>query len=333
MQEDQHLEDVPEYVLALEDSRGSRERIACPICESERQSAVYEGVALRGNNVVLVMCRDCSHLFLTPRPTMEIFKRFYADEDYFHLCANFSDVTLGEKMGQFGQDDFWDERFSHGKRLYDHYLAGQLGKDDIVFDFGCGDGAWLGGLRQASGCQIDGEEISPIYADIIKKKLGVSIFLGAVEEVAEDIAEKYRGKVKLAIVSGSLQHMLDPMKCLRVARDILTDDGRLYICNWSIFEHYMKSFDGSFRRLAGEIVSWEHLHYFHETSFRYMLAKAGFRVEEFALNSEVRVRHMDAFASKSGEPAQLPSPEEVAAVLERIRAMESATIADRLRMR
>lgn len=333
MHEDHSHDDVPDYVLALEDSLGSREDIPCPVCDSERHSRVYEGVALRGNKLVLVMCQDCSHLFITPRPNMEIFKKFYADDDYFNLCANFSEVTLDEKMEQFGQEEFWEERFSHGKRLHDQYLAGKLGKDDVVFDFGCGDGAWLGGLREVTGCRVAGEEISPIYADVVRDKLGVDIFLGPIEEVADDIAAKYRGKVKVAIVSGSLQHMLDPMKCLRVAREILTDDGLLYICNWSIFEHYMHSFDGSFRRLVGEIVSWEHLHYFHETAFKYMVARAGFKVENFQLNSEVRHRHMEVLASKTDEPAQLPTPAEVTAVLDRIRALESATIAGRLRLR
>jgi SAM-dependent methyltransferase len=264
---------------------------------------------------------------------MEIFKKFYADEDYFNLCANFSEVSLDQKMEQFDQNEFWEERFSHGKRLYDHYLEGRLGSDDLVFDFGCGDGAWLGGLREVSGCRVDGEEISPIYADVVRKKLGANIFLGPIEETADDIAEKYRGQVRLAIVSGSLQHMLDPMKCLRVAREILTDDGELYICNWSTIEHYMQSYEGSFHRLIGEIVSWEHLHYFHETSFRYLLGRAGFEVRRFALNSEIRLRHMDALAVPTDKPAGLPAPAEVTHVLDRIRAHESATVAGRLRLR
>lgn len=325
--------EVPDYVLVLEQNKDQRQRIQCPICDSTRQAPVYEGVALRGNNLVLACCLDCSHLFITPRPRMETFKKFYADDNYFHLCAKYCDVPLEAKMSQFETDEFWAQRHGHGKRLYDKYFADDLGPGDIVFDFGCGDGAWLWSLREISGCAVDGEEISPVYVDVVRKKLGVDIFLGPVEEVAEDISAKYRGKVKLAIVSGSLQHMLDPMKCLRTAREILADDGRLYICNWSIFEHFMTSFEGDQRRLVGEIVSWEHLHYFHETSFRFMLAKAGFEVLDFSLQSEVRHRHMDALAAKTDKPAALPSADEVAGVVMRMRALESATVAERLRVR
>jgi SAM-dependent methyltransferase len=329
---------VPDYVLVLEQSKEGREDIPCPVCGSTRRSPVYEGVALRGNNLVLAMCLECTHMFITPRPKMATFKQFYNDDSYFHLCAKFHDASLDETMEQFETEEFWADRYGHGKRLHDRYFAGgglggTLGPGDVVFDFGCGDGAWLGSLREITGCAVDGEEISPKYAEVIKAKFGVDIFLGPVEETADAIADRYRGKVKLAIVSGSLQHMLDPMQCLRTAREILADDGRLYICNWSIFEHFMTSYQGDQRRLVGEIVSWEHLHYFHETAFRYMLAHAGFEVLDFSLESAVRPRHMDALARKTDAAPVLPSADQVQRVAMRLRALESATIAERLRVR
>ncbi|MEU9506725.1 class I SAM-dependent methyltransferase [Micromonospora sp. NPDC048170] len=322
---------VPEYILPLEGAPETHERIPCPICGSTERAPLYEGVALRGNTLILDICLSCSHLYINPRPSMAAFNEFYQDDAYFHLCADFSKVTLEEKLAQFDDPEFWDERFGHGKRLYDTYLTGKLTADDTVFDFGCGDGAWLWALQQLTGCAVDGEEISDIYTQIAAKRLGTSIFAGAVEEVADQIVEKHRDNVKVAIVSGSLQHMLDPMKCLRAARDILTDDGLLYICNWSIFEHYMAAYKDQRRRLLGEILSWEHLHYFHETSFKYMVRAAGFEIVEFAIESDVRERHMEIVARKTDKPAELPSRQEVEGVVMRARAFESATIAQRLR--
>ncbi|NNH75648.1 methyltransferase domain-containing protein [Nocardia uniformis] len=330
---DHSHDDVPHYVLELEDSADSREDIPCPVCDSWRWVPLYEGVGLRGNKLKLVACSNCSHFFITPRPTLEVFERFYADDSYFHLCADFSEVSLEDKMAQFEDDAFWKKRFEHGQRLYENHLSDVLGPDDLVFDFGCGDGAWLGGLQQASGCAIDGEEISPIYAEVIRRKFGVDIFVGPAEGLIDDIVEKHRAKAKVVIVSGSLQHMLDPMRCLRAAREMLTQDGRLYICNWSIFDHFMASYGGAARRLVGEIVSWEHLHYFHELAFKYMVERAGFEILSYAPESIVRPMHMEIVAKKTTADAPAPDPEEVAAVIHRVRAFESATIADRLRIR
>lgn len=329
-----NVTDLRPYVRELEESQEDREDIPCPVCDSRHLTPLYEGVALRGNTLVLVACRDCSHFFITPRPNLKIFNKFYADANYFHLCAEFYNMSLEEKMAQFDDDDdFWAKRFVHGRRLHDTYLSEVLKPGDTVFDFGCGDGAWLGALREVAGCEIDGEEISPIYGEIVKRKFGVDIFVGPAEELIDDIVEKHRDNVKVVIVSGSLQHMLDPMACLRAAHEMLTNDGRLYICNWSIFEHVMASYNGSDRRLVGEIISWEHLHYFHETSFKFMAEKAGFEILNFALESKIRPQHMEILASKSSAPASLPADDDVENAIDRVRAFESATIANRLRIR
>ncbi|MEU3479158.1 class I SAM-dependent methyltransferase [Streptomyces sp. NPDC033754] len=325
------MQEVPDYVLPLERDAESREKIGCPICGSDNQANLYEGVALRGNDLILAMCMNCTHLFINPRPTLDAFKEFYQNDNYFELCANFSKMSLEEKMAQFDDDAFWEERAGHARRLYERHLKDVLSAEDTVFDFGCGDGGWLWGLRELTGCSVDGEEISDVYVDIVQKKLGTPIFAGPIEDTADDIVERYRGQVKVAIVSGSLQHMLDPMQCLRAARDILTDDGLLYVCNWSIFEHFMASYEGGPRRLLGENLSWEHLHYFHETSFRYMVRRAGFEIVDFSLDSEVRAGHMEVVLRKTDVPAEPPTRDEVSAVVMRIDALERATLAGRLR--
>lgn len=318
---------VPDYLRSL-DCEGSA--IACPLCGSWRQEPVYEGIALRGNELTCVICLDCTHLFLSPRPPMEAFKGFYEGESYFHLCANFSSVTLEEKLSQFDDEAFWRERFGHGERLHAKYLDGVVGPGDLVFDFGCGDGGWLEALRDITGCEVDGEEISDVYVDVVRKRLGVDIFLGPIEELGEQIVDKHEGKAALAIVSGSLQHMLDPMSCLAIAHRILRPGGLLYVCNWSLFAHYMTPYAGDRQRLLGEVLSWEHVHYFHAGSYAPMLERAGFEVLDFNEESEVRPRHMDAFARRAEGPVPVHARTDAAAVTARLRALESSTIAERL---
>lgn len=262
---------------------------------------------------------------------MAAFDEFYRDDSYFHLCADFYGKSLDATMAQFDEDSYWAERGQHGERLYQEYLQGELGAGDLVFDFGCGDGAWLWGLQQLTGCAVGGEEISSVYVKVASKQLGVPIFEGGIEATAEAIVAKHRNAAKLAIVSGSLQHMLDPMLCLRAARDILVEGGLLYICNWSIFDHFMRPWADQPGRLLGEVLSWEHLHYFHETAFRHMVEVAGFEIIAFSPESRVRPRHMEILARKSERSTALPSVQAVTAVAMRIHALESANTLRRLR--
>jgi SAM-dependent methyltransferase len=327
---------VPEYLSSL---AGASEPIPCPLCGSQEHVPIYEGLALRGNELVCVCCKRCTHLFLNPRPPLLSFKDFYRGDNYFHLCAEFSRVSLEDKLAQFSEDTFWEQRFAHGKRLHERHLSDVLGPGDIAFDFGCGDGAWLGGLREASGCEIDGEEISDVYAEVIKERLDVEVILGPIEEVGDEILARYdERKVKVAIVSGSLQHMLEPLRCLDIARRILADDGLLFVCNWSLFDHYMAPCQGpdghlydDCRRLLGENLSWEHAHYFHETSFRFMIEAAQFEIVEFEPHSAVRPRHMGALARKASPDSPAPQVRETLdQVLARLRALEAANLAARV---
>jgi predicted TPR repeat methyltransferase len=322
---------VPHFVEVLQRDPASRVEIPCPLCGGVEHAALYEGVALRGNDLRLVMCQDCSHLFINPRPNLAAFEDFYEGDDYFHLCAGHYEKTLEDTFDQFEEDEFWEDRGDHGRRLHEQYLRDVLGPDDTVFDFGCGDGGWLWGLRQVTGCRVAGLEISKHYVRIASEKLGVEIFDGPVETAAKAIVDKHRDAVKVAIVSGSLQHMLDPLLCLSAARDILVDNGLLYVCNWSIFDHFMRPYQDQPQRLLGETLSWEHTHYFHETSFKFMAAAAGFEIVAFQIHSTVRERHMEFLARKTDEPARLPSAREVERVAMRAQALESATLIKKLR--
>jgi len=317
-------------------TRGALEHVACPLCLGENRERVFEGVALHGNDLILVACRRCGHLFLDPRPSIDAYMAFYRGDSYMRLSSEIGFRSVEESMAQFDDSGYWADRFQYGQRLYDTYLIGELGPSETVFDFGCGDGAWLWALRELTGCEVAGQEVADVAGEVVRTKLGIELFLGALEEVGAEIRNKHRGNVKLAIVSGSLQHMPDPVGCLRLARELLTPDGRLYVCNWSIFEHYMARYagpreQGSSQRLLAEVLSWEHLHYFHESSFRFMLENAGFEILALQIDSQIRPRHMEAFARRSERVGEATPTSVAEDVVARIRALESAAVAARIR--
>jgi SAM-dependent methyltransferase len=309
------------------------ERIPCPLCGSLEFEQLYEGNGLRLNAISCVICTTCTHIYLNPRPTMDAYKLFYGAADYFELCATNDGMSLAEKMAQFDDDTFWESRYHQGDRLYARHLTGKLSKDDLVIDIGCGDGAWMGALHRTTGCRIVGQEVSPTYAKIVKRKFGIETFTGPVEELTERMTTAHAGEASLVIISGSLQHMLDPMACLKLARNLLRNDGHLYICNWDIITQYLLSYvDEHPRRMLGETLSIEHPHYFHEWSFLFMLENAGFDVLDFQLDSSIRQRHMDAFARKGGAAGRAVPKGLYSRIVSRIRALESATMKTRIRV-
>lgn len=286
----------------------SMEVISCPLCGCKEYHKVYEGSVVRGQvDVTCVICTCCTHLYLNPRPSLEAYSKFYDEDDYGRIALAVKKKSYSERP-HIHDEEFFQERTGHGTRLHQKYLKDKLTKNDIVFDFGAGDGAWLHGLRQATGCTIDGNEPMSLQVKFVKKRLGLDIFHAPIEDLADKVIEKYRGRVKLVIACDSLEHMTDPMKCLNIARSILSDDGYLYICNWDIF-HRMNQ-PAAAGRLLKECLSIDHTHYFHKNSYTLTVQKVGFEILNFESASTIREKpdHMEIFARKASIPEQL-SPE------------------------
>ncbi|MDD3021940.1 MAG: class I SAM-dependent methyltransferase [Alphaproteobacteria bacterium] len=298
----------------------AKKEVDCPICSSKEFEIFSQGMSRGGIDLAYAICKTCSHIYLKYRPTADSYDRFYSSGDYRKLTGDDENTKA-----LYDNQDAFKKRYSHGERLYNEYLKGRLGKEDIVFDFGCGDGAWLYGLNQMTGCKIDGNEPSLEDVQFIKDKMGVDIFHGLIEDQKDQIIGKYKGKVKLAIISGSLQHMLDPRLCLEIAHEILEDDGYLYVCNKNIFEHYL-SVKSPFPRPFSDLRTVDHPHYFHEESYRYMLEGSGFNILNFSNDSKIRAVHMEVFAQKRRKVAGVAPKGDYAQVVAGIRSMEKKVV-------
>ena len=298
------------------------EEIDCPICGSPESYTIYEGEAFRGGvKIRYVICTHCTHIYLSPRPSLQGYKEFYRHDDYSRMTLSGAGKSYDEKMKDYDSDIPFQKKIEEGKRLYKEYVSGILKEGDIVFDFGAGNGGWLYGLQELSKCRVDGNEASDFCVDFIKKRIGIDIFPGPIEEVGNQIIDKYREQARLCIVSGSLQHMVDPTLCLRTAHDILKEDGYLYICNRGLFEHYMSL--QSKMRLFRELATIDHPHYFHRDAYYYMVEKAGFQVLHFNPHSNVRYAHMDLFAKKVSQTDDVSPKTSYQNVLAQIAKMEA----------
>jgi len=272
--------------------------INCPICGSEEYHDVFEGEVARGRiKLRCVICVNCTHLYLNPAPSLEAYARFYESDDYGKIACACKNKPYSQRS-TIHDEQIFQARSKYGAMLYNQYFKDELGQGDVVFDFGAGDGAWLYGLRKETGCIVDGNELMGLHVKFIKERLGLDVFQYPIEKIEKPLLEKYNNNVKLVIASDSLEHMVDPMRCLEMARSILAGDGYLYICNWDIIDRMAEPGPGG--RLFAEYVSVDHPHYFHENSYRYIVEKAGFEVVHFNVSSEIRPapKHMEIVARK-----------------------------------
>ena len=301
----------------------SMESIPCPICGCEEYHTVYEGHVVRGDvDLICVLCRNCTHLYLNPRPSLNAYSKFYDEDDYGRVALAVKEKSYAERP-RMHDEEFFKRRTRHGKRLYEKYLKGILTKNDIVFDFGVGDGAWLYGLREVTGCKIDGNEPMSLQVQFIEKRLGVDIFHAPTEVLERPLIEKYKGRVKVAIASDALEHMVNPMKCLQIAWSILDDDGYLYICNWDFLDRMASP--AAHGRLLKEYLSIDHVHYFHRNSYIFMAKKAGFEILNFEPFSDIRPKpkHMEIFARKGSIPEKIAPRLTHYQILSKIASIES----------
>lgn len=269
----------------------------CPICSHDNAVSVSEGMSRGGIKLRYVVCKCCSHIYMQKVPSLEAYKRFYMSGDYRKMVRFYKNKRKTKAQKKIDPDTIFNERCGQGVRLHNKFLNDNLKANDLVFDFGCGDGAWLYGLRMQSGCQINGNEPSKEDARFIKSKMGIDIFVDLIEDCSTKILKKYEKKAKLVIISGSLQHMIDPIKCLSLAHQILKKDGFLYICNTNTFEHYISK-NSPYPCKFEYLRTVDHPHYFHEISYKNMMIATGFDILTFNNHSKIRSNHMEIFAQK-----------------------------------
>jgi len=90
--------------------------------------------------------------------------------------------------------------------------------NDVVLDFGCGNGSLLFHLN----CQQKiGVEINP-YASKVAEENGITVF--------SDVKQITDGSINMVISNHALEHVLCPLDVLKELRKKLVSDGRIILC-------------------------------------------------------------------------------------------------------
>lgn len=228
---------------------------ACALCGSRERRTRF-----REREHAIVTCTECDLTYVTPRLSSEALLSAVYDADYWH-----SERPRERGYADYRADAELHERtFARRWRGIRHH-APTTGR---ALDLGCADGAFLAVLR-AAGWQVQGVEPT-IMATAARERLGDDAVLQVPIEVLRLPDDHYH----LIALWDVLEHLPDPLACLRSVRRWMRDDGLLVLETQDV------------RSIAARLLGrrWhhykhaEHLHHFHADTLRRALRETGFEV-------------------------------------------------------
>ena len=154
----------------------------------------------------IVRCRECGLLYPNPMPfadEKQIQENYGAPEEYFPAALS-------------------RQRFDFYRRII-RRIEKMLGHKGRLLDIGCGRGELLS-VAAGEGWQAQGVEYSSRFAEYAKKKFGVEVAIGDLDNL-QPTPDSFDAVCLVSV----LQHVYDPKKLLTSVRKVLKDDGLLFI--------------------------------------------------------------------------------------------------------
>lgn len=247
----------------------------CPICETPPTKflGLRGGASHRQNLGVeaeIWQCRSCGLIFPNPMPVpIGGIRQHYElpPEDYFeHFTTEVKNASALALLNQA------------------QALVGQSGR---LVDIGSGRGELLRAAREA-GWQVTGIEPSVSFAEHARQYSGAQVLTEPIEK-----CDLPAGKFDIAVLSGVLEHLLNPDETIRTIAGTLRSGGALYLDVPNEQGLYFRT--GNFyhrsrrrRWVVNLSPTWPPFHVFgfSPKSLRKLLAKHSFDVAHLACYSD-----------------------------------------------
>jgi len=230
------------------------ETIKCIICDANDAELIYRGMGENGFEVHECICKQCGFVYLNPRWDEDTYLQFYETTYDKYWRKNVPDIPP-ERNGTsyYLLYQRWMKYFPDFKPSY-------------ILDIGCGNGKKLAYIMQQFDAKYFG--IEPSIAskpDIVNK--GIHFIAN---DVNSDWDEDLENKFDFIIMRRTLEHFLNPIKVLTKARNVISDNGLLYI---AVPDALCKS-----NTLIGHNFTIVHPYFFSEYSLNNLLQKCGFEI-------------------------------------------------------
>jgi len=212
-----------------------------------------------------VICERCGLIITNPRIAEESLPRYYR-EIYYPLVLGTLENTIMENIVCENQGE---KIF-----LYCKDIINGIGTDKIkILEIGCASGFNLTTFERLARerniiCELWGTEYEESNADVARKK-GIRIIDGEFDSV--------KGvNYDLIIMSHVLEHIIDINACLQKIKNVLSDNGLLYVevpglMNMELME---KDYNGNYRTFSVHA----HMYNFNLTSLGYIARINGYEL-------------------------------------------------------
>jgi len=232
--------------------------VCCPICKATRYFELTYLFKLTKSSGAI--CRDCGCVFLNPRHNGNWYRSYYQG----------SNERLKDNQQRRKQINVYANRQYLKASSIHEYIKKKFPDFDIkeksILELGCTSGGILKYFYDQGAKRTVGLDPEPEYVDYGKKKLGLEIYEGFIEDF------KSKNKFDLIIMRHVVEHLLDPVKDLERAYELLNDQGLLFVETPSLYSMNML---GKWK----ENFLTEHPTIFSYKTLPYLLNKCGFNVE------------------------------------------------------
>jgi len=215
-----------------------------------------------------IICKKCGIVEVFPLPKMEIY------DDYYKNSFPFDYPLMDER-----------QKFSYN--FLKNYLDGKKG---TIFDIGAGHGYFLSHFKQ-DGWTCSGVEINSKLVNEAKKKYGINIINSKIEAFQSTMLSQ---NYDLVTFSHVLEHLFNPGKIFEQIKNLLNNEGLLYIEVPSI--EMASKHEGPV-----ELMAFTHIRHFSEVSLAKFLESHGFRKIQIKTTAEKNIFVLRGLFQKSSK--------------------------------
>ncbi len=188
--------------------------ILCALCRSREATEVYRDVKNR-----VVMCEDCTLVYLNPRLTDAAYRAYY---DHEYQRRRHGVRTYDEAIARLQQKGTYERKKERYLESYRPYLQ----RESRVLEVGSSWGAMLAVLRDHVRCAVHGIEISALAAEVSEKHFRVPVSHQTFEEYVAGAPER---RFDFVILHHVIEHATDPLRMLLALQNVVEPSGHLAI--------------------------------------------------------------------------------------------------------
>ncbi len=237
------------------------ETIRCNLCGADDPVVIqtgYDRLTDGPGAFTLVECKQCSLIYLNPRPIPSEIGIYYPATNYHpYLPAIDDEPSWFRRL---------DRRFGLYKRCQEVSRRVKITGD--LLDVGCATGIFLEGMRQR-GWQVKGVELNAEVAQYARQRLKLDVLAGSLEEAHYPTA-----CFDLVTLWDVLEHVYDPKETLQEIARLLRPGG------WLVFS--LPDPDCIEARWLGPYwAGWDmprHLQLFRRNVLQRLLMETGFEI-------------------------------------------------------